>query len=933
MQHMSFGKFLLFSLLTQIVRLSAAEVVLPLSGAHSGEDPELFTMLTTSPLGTNYTLRGEFLLRDFSGADIHKSGGAFCNLEGPLVFSSSSPLAVLKFKNLKLGGLGTGVFSKSLVSFENLKGLYVEHNHSAGGVITSKQDMFFTKNQNISFQNNISYGAGGAILLTGTQPNRLIFNEQKGAITFINNQAEVVPSLVHSGDGGAISSDVAGSTILFDDNQDILFQENSATRGGGIFNGQGSVEFTKNQRTLTFIDNSAVDSGGAIYATTCNINKHAAPIVFCKNHAQHLGGAIYAQHVILRENDNFILFSENSADGGGAITATSCHFTASQPIIFANNSASKLGGGALYLSGSQLKLNLHAQHSDILFYGNTVTIMNKHNPTVMNNAITIKGSPVEINLLANENQSVIFYDPVLATTPSSSPVNINSAENLTQCGSIIFSGEKLPPERQHKNNLTSIFNQPVYLHNGTLSIQHGAILAVQEFKQLGGVLNLSPGAMLTSYNSQGKDIVISNISFGLDTTTSPLPAEIRATGGSGIQLSGSPKIHDPEHLFYDNHDLASRTYSMEIIFKSDKGIYTEDFVPEEIAVKQNAYGYQGIWKFHWSKEDSKKHKVLKAVWLPTGTFILNPEKEGALVPSSVWTTFVGIHSSNDAVLDNYTNNNTLFPINHLCLFGGFVSAAMEQNVENQRFSIVQAGHNLGVKLPLSPNTIICSTFTHLRGSSHQGSLPGKSHSQMFLGTVAAFKNWRALSLRSSVSYAEESHVMKHEFSKKDITRGAWRNQAFRSTVGLSYAYPNGIRCLKITPFVDLEYTTVTQNPFIETGYDPRYFSSSHLSNLALPIGVALEIRLFGLNYSLFTQCSMAYSKDLHRENPLTTGSLILNQHTWKTSGIPMGQEAMNLKFRSTWRYKLATVYIGISTTQREGNNISGDGFGGFSLSF
>lgn len=934
MRHMSFGKFLLFSLLAQILHVSAAEIVIPLSGVHSGEHLELFTMLTTSPHGTNYTLRGEFSLQDFPGANIHKSGGAFCNLEGHLIFSATSPLATLRFKNLQLGGLGAGIFSKSLLSFENLKGLYIENNQSTGGVFTSTQDIFFTKNQNISFRNNISYGAGGAILLTGTQPSRLIFNEQRGTIAFIKNRAESVPSLVHSGHGGAISSDIAGSDILFYDNQDILFQENSSTQGGGIFNKQGLVEFTNNQRTLTFVQNTASESGGAIHAATCNINKQAAPVVFCKNRAKHLGGAIYAQHVILKQNESVILFNENTAEGGGAITATTCNFTASQPIIFANNSANKLGGGALYLSGSQLKLNLHAQNGDILFYDNTVTITTKHNTTVTNNAVTIKGPLVEMNLLANENQSVIFYDPILATTPSSSPVNINSTENIFHCGSVIFSGEKLSPERQNKNNLTSIFNQPVYLNNGVLSIQNGAILAVQEFKQLGGVLNLTPGSMLTSYNSQGKDIIISNISFGLGTTKSPLPAEIRATGGSGIQLSGSPKIHDPEHLFYDNHDLASHPYSMEIIFKSEKGINTERFVPEEIAVKQNAYGYQGVWKFHWSKEDSKKHKILKAVWLPTGTFILNPEKKGSLVPSSIWATFTGMHSANDSVLDNYANNNILFPINHMCIFGGFVSASMEQNSKHhQNFSVIQTGHNLGVRIPLSPNTIICSTFTQLHGSSHQDSLPGKSHSHMFLGTVAAFKNWKALSLRSSVSYAEESHVMKHEFSKKDITRGAWKNQGFRSTIGISYAYPKGIQCLKITPFIDLEYTAITQNPFIETGYDPRYFSSSRLSNIALPTGVSLEMRLFGCSYSLFTQLSMAYIKDFHRANPLTTASLILNQHTWKTSGIPMGQEAMNLKFRSTWRYKLATAYLGISTTQREGNNISGDAFGGFSLSF
>ncbi|BAE81573.1 polymorphic outer membrane protein A Family [Chlamydia felis Fe/C-56] len=937
MKQMFFWKFVILSSLTQLARvsyLSGAEIILPLSGIHTGEDPELFTMLTTSPSGTSYTLRGEFTLKDFSGNSIHKSGGAFRNLEGNLTFIGTTPLATLNFTNLQLGAQGAGVFSKSLLTFENLKALNVENNQSAGGIITSSQDMFFTKNVHLLFHNNISCGAGGAILLAGTHPNRMVFREQRGMISFIKNHAKVVENITNSGNGGAISSEVAGSSILFDGNQEILFQENHAQSGGGIHNAQGTVEFSKNRNTITFIENKASESGGAIYASLCNINKQAAPVVFYKNSARHLGGAVYSQQMILKNNDESILFSQNFAEGGGAIASTSCNLTASHPITFSENTSGNLGGGAIYLSGPKPKLYLHAQNADIVFVGNLAHIVTKHVSTTNNNAITIKGAPELIRLIANENHSIIFYDPVLATAQSTNPININSIDNIFHCGSVIFSGEKIEINRQDKSNMTSICNQPVYLNNGTLSITSGAILAVQEFQQLGGVLNLSPGSMLTSYNSTGQDMIISNLSFGLDAARSHLPAEICATGNSEIKLSGSPQIHDPDNIFYDNHNLASQPYRMEIIFKSDKNINTEEFVPEEIAVHQNTHGYQGVWKFHWSGEESKKRKVLRALWIPTGTFILNPEKEGHLVPSSVWTTFAGMRSSNDAILDNYLNNNTLLPIKHMCIFGGVVSSVMEQTSDNpNNFSSTQAGHNLGMKLPLSSNTVVCATFTQLHGSSSQDNIPGKSHSHMLLGTVAAFKNWRALSLRSSISYAEESHVMKHQFSKKDITRGSWKNQGFRSTVGLSYAYPKGIRCLKITPFVDLEYTVVNQNPFIETGYDPRYFASSRLSNLALPTGVSLELRCFGAKYSLFTQFSMAYIKDLHRENPETTASLILNQHSWKVAGVFMGQEAMNLKFRATLKYRLATAYLGISTIQREGNNLSGDAFGGLSLSF
>ncbi|AAP04957.1 polymorphic outer membrane protein middle domain-containing protein [Chlamydia caviae] len=934
MKQMFFWKFALLSSLTQLAYTShlSAEVTLPLSGTHAGEDLELFTMLTTSPQGTNYTLRGEFTLKDFLGNNIHKSGGAFCNSEGNLTFTGSSPLAILNFTNLQLGGQGAGVFSKTLLTFENLKAINVENNQSSGGVFTSKQDMLFTRNTSLLFQNNISHGAGGAILLTGVQPNHMRFSEQRGAISFIKNRAQVTKNITNSGNGGAINSEVAGSSILFDGNQEILFQENYANFGGGICNAQGTVEFNGNKNTITFTQNRAVSSGGAIFTKCCNIHKQTAPVVFCKNSADILGGAIFSSQVIIKNNDAPILFSENHAKGGGAIAAVSCNITASQPIIFSDNSSRDFEGGAIYLSG-QPKLHLHAQSADIIFSNNTARITTKHSSTIKNNAIIINGAPESIRLIANENQSIIFYDPVLAASQGADPIHINSVDHTLHCGSVIFSGEKLAIDRQDNNNKTSIFNQPVYLHNGTLSIISGAILAVQEFKQLGGTLHLSPGSMLTTYNSSGKDLVISNISFGLDTTHSHLPAEIRS-GNSVIKLSGSPQIHDPDNIFYNNHDLASQPYHMEIVFKSEKSVNIDNFIPEEIAVQQNAYGYQGVWKFNWSKENSKRHKTLKASWIPTGTFILNPEKEGYLIPSSVWATFTGMRSSNDAILDNYLNNNTIMPIKYACIFGGPISSVMEQNGKSyNNFSTTQVGQNVGIKLPFSPNTVVCATFTQLHGSISQDNIPGKSNSHMLLGTVAAFKNWRALSFRSSISYAEESHVAKHQFSKKDITRGAWKNQGFRGSVGLSYAYPKGIRCLKITPFVDLEYTVINQNPFIETGYDPRYFASSHLSNLALPTGVSLELRLFGAKYSLFTQLSMAYIKDLLRENPTTTAALILNQHSWKVAGAFIGQEAVNLKFRSTLKYRFATAYLGISTTQREGNNLSGDAFGGLSLSF
>ncbi|EQM63240.1 autotransporter beta-domain protein [Chlamydia ibidis 10-1398/6] len=929
--------FFLFSSLITVSQASGAEVILPLSGTFTGEQAELFTMLTTAPQGTRYIIRSDLTLCDFSGLHIHENGGAFRNLEGGLSLIGTTPLARLTFKHLNHGAAGAGIFSRYLLNFENLRNILAEDNSSYGGVVASHHDIAFVRNYQITCQNNISHGCGGAVYLNSTQPARIMFAEQRGPITFVNNSAKSQDFCQDSGHGGAIACDSPGATILFDQNQDIVFENNQASLGGCIYNKQGSIEFANNRGSVLFQDNHASHSGGALYALSCDIHRQTSKVNFFRNKARNFGGAIYAQSVTIKHNDDLVHFFGNSAEGGGAIATTSCRILATQPVKFSMNWANGPHGGAILLYGSQPRLYLQAQNGDIIFENNYTTInsIDPYFDRSRYNAIFIEESPKEIHFIANENQSIIFYDPVVALSGSSSPVHINSSECSSHSGSIIFSGIRLSEkERMCSENHTSIFNQPLYLHNGVLSLEGRSVLAVQEFHQYGGTFAISPGCMLTSYNSSGKDLVINNLSFGLDPVYHFFSSEIHSKGESAIRLSGSPKIHDPQGVFYNSHDLAARPYNMEICFRSDKGVITTEFIPQDIAIQQNNYGYQGRWHFNWSEDSSNTRKVLKASWTPTGEFILNPKRSGRLIPSSLWGTFSGLQSANDAILDTYLNDNTLVPINHASIFSTAISSCMQQNsAHSDAFSTTHAGNNLGVRLPFSSNTVVCAAFTQLYGSNAQEKHTGKSHSHTLLGTLAATKNWQSLSFRSSVSYVEETHTIKSITSQKISTRGSWKNQGWRGTLGFAYAYPRALRCLKITPFINVEYTVLIQNPFIETGYDPRYFGSSNLSNLALPAGIALELRCFGDHYSLFTQLSMAYIKDFQRENPITSASLILNQHAWKVSSVPMGQEAVSLKLRSTLRYRFASVFLGISSTQREGNNLSGDAFTGLSLRF
>nr|WP_201456710.1 polymorphic outer membrane protein middle domain-containing protein [Chlamydia sp. 17-3921] len=949
-QPLFFWRLLLLSPIFGTPYISASDVLLPLAGTHSGEDLQLFTLLSTSSSQTTYSIGKNFTLSDFLGKNLKTPGGAFRNLQGNLFFSGATPFSSLIFKNLHLGAEGAGVFSQSSITFKNLRTLIFENNTSYGGVISAESSINFSKNHTIKFLNNSSSGQGGAIFLSKSQAHAITFANQRGEIVFANNRANAIQGIPDSGNGGAISLSHPNSYIIFENNQGILFQENSGKLGGAINSGLGTVHFTNNALPVSFLGNKA-ESGGAIHSDSCSFIEQQSSLSFINNQAEKLGGAICSKKITLQDNCGPILFQNNSTQGGGgAISTSACSFFAKKDIMFLNNSSKNLGGGAIYLNEPGSTLYLLAREGNIEFSNNTMVVTTKHSETKKRNAVFVKGSPLSITLLADKDQRILFYDPVLATTYSSRPVNINSPTGTYfHKGSVVFSGNRLSLEEKKNNtNRISIFNQPVVLYDGTLSLEGEAILAVHSFTQYGGLLALGPGSMLKTHNTENIspiNIQISRLGLNLENLSSTLPAKIHATGSSVITLSGTPEIYDPCGLFYENHEIASSPYEMTVILSSEKEVVTTNppsknltILPEQGSFPNFIYsghGYQGSWSFNWSTNDTKKHKTLKASWIPSGNFVLNPQRKGDLVSITLWGTFSGLHATRNALIDNCLNNSTVIPIKHLSFFGGSISSLMEQKTfkSSKGFSIKHGGHNVGFRLPCSSNSVLCAEFTQLQGTiSQEKESKQKSFSRISLGTLAISKNWEALSLRSSISYVEDSQVMNHSLTHQRISQGSWRNHGWAGSLGMSYAYPKGFHYIKITPFTDLEYTFISQNPFIETGYDPRYFASSELHNLSLPTGIALELRFFGAKISTLLQASMTYIKDLYRKNPSTTASLILNQYMWEIPEIAIGKEAIRVKLHATVRYKAITTYLGVSSSQQEGS-VSGDAHAGIALSF
>ena len=145
-------------------------------------------------------------------------------------------------------------------------------------------------------------------------------------------------------------------TVVFGENSDVKFTRNSANSIGGtvLLRNHSNIIFDKNS-IATFNTNKAATYGGTIYSeVSCNITFKATCEVSFTNNSAQLGGAIFSYgynvHVIFDENST-TSFCNNSADfyGGAIYCFNDSHviFNGNSTTLFSNNSAAS-SGGAIY---------------------------------------------------------------------------------------------------------------------------------------------------------------------------------------------------------------------------------------------------------------------------------------------------------------------------------------------------------------------------------------------------------------------------------------------------------------------------------------------------------------------------------------------------------------------------------------------------------
>ncbi|KTF28515.1 chlamydia polymorphic membrane middle domain protein, partial [Chlamydia pecorum] len=490
---------------------------------------------------------------------------------------------------------------------------------------------------------DVTSGQPGAINVT--QASKTLTLQEFSHLSFIAS-----PSSATSDGTGAIESK---GNIVLKDNEYVTFINNNSTTTGGAACSQGNCTISGNQ-IVRFDSNSTASSninGGAICCSSTPPSQPSPPaptltikenneVTFINNTASGSGGAIYAQNLVL------------SSQGKG--------------VLFANNTSAAQAspkGGAIAIADSGT-LSLSADGGDITFNGNTTkTTAGLGAPTTTRNAIDLASSSKFTVLRATEGNSIYFYDPITGDSAASSgDLNINNPESsATYGGSIVFSGEKLSeaekqPTSGANANLKSTFKQPVSLKGGFLVLKDGVTVDTKQFTQTAGTLLMDAG---TTLSASTENVTVTNLAVNMSSLNGTDKVTLSATASSqDVTLSGPITLMDDGGNAYENPDLRnSQSYDFIVLSAGDtsgagtatppSSINTDPQITEQTP---QHYGYQGTWAVSWVQSPAPgaggvapQTQTATLSWAKTG-YIPNPQKRGNLVPNSLWGVFVDVRS-------------------------------------------------------------------------------------------------------------------------------------------------------------------------------------------------------------------------------------------------------------------------------------------------
>ena len=297
------------------------------------------------------------------------SGGGIKTSDSCLVFSGKS---VFTQNTARYAG---GVFSchSTNVNFTGLN-TFIKNSASTGGGIDASYSYLVFSGKNVFTQNTAKYGGGFSC-----QSTNVNFT---GVNTFINNSA--------MNNGGGIET--RDSCLVFSGKN--VFTQNTAKYGGVFYCQSTNVNFN------AFKNNSAMESGGG-NETSDSCLVFSGKTVFTQNTAKY-GGGFYCYSMNLNFTGVNTFINNSAMDSGGGIDASDCCLVFSGKNVFTQNTAafggaissSNNGGVCVVYSHSSLIFNrniMFSNNSAVQYgsghaiFGRSDVLFNKNN-TLLNNS-------------------------------------------------------------------------------------------------------------------------------------------------------------------------------------------------------------------------------------------------------------------------------------------------------------------------------------------------------------------------------------------------------------------------------------------------------------------------------------------------------------------------------------------------------------------
>ncbi|SPN73582.1 Polymorphic membrane protein F,chlamydial polymorphic outer membrane protein repeat,Autotransporter beta-domain [Chlamydia serpentis] len=768
----------------------------------------------------------------------------------------------------------------SLSGFSYLAFIQATNSTLGKGAIKSTGPLSLQSNHSCYFSNNLSDDNGGS--LQGSSIN-LSLNP---SLTFQNNTAK--------GKGGALYS--TGALTINNTFNSIQFAQNTAaTNGGAIYTEASS--FISNNHAVIFAKNSvtgASATGGAIYCSNTATPKPT---------------------LTLTDNGN-LSFIENSAiSSGGAIYTDNLILSSGGPTLFKNNSATATSplGGAIAIADSG-SLSLSADQGDITFEGNTTVKGSSPNQTVTRNAINIGNTNAKIvQLRASQGNAIYFYDPITTslTAALSEVLNINGPDligNPAYQGTIVFSGEKLSDtEAAVPDNLKSTIQQPLNLTGGQLALKAGVTLTAKSFSQASGsTLLMDAGTTLETAEA----ITVNNLVLNVDSLKETKKATLKTTTASqAITLSGAISLVDSSGDVYEDISWNSpQNFScLTLTGNTLADVNTTGLASDPIEKNPSHWGYQGNWTLSWQDDAVNQSKVGTLTWTKTG-YNPNPERRGTLLPNTLWGSFVDVRSLQNLITIKVRRS---YETRGIWCEGISNFLHKDSTKIKKGFRHISAGYVIGATTNLLSDNLITAAFCQLFAKDRDYFI-NKNRAHAYIGSIhlqhlatLSSPHWflfrylpgsedkQPVLCDGQITYIYTKNNMKTHYTQSPTGQMSWYNDG--CALELSASLPHTLMSQKglfhaYSPFIKLEAAYIHQDSCQERDATfARSFDSSNLINISIPIGITFE-RL-SRNERASYEATFIYVPDIYRNNPDCTTALIINNTSWKTTATNLSRQA------------------------------------------